>query len=172
MVDSRSMEPHEHPVDPMASPNDGDDIEIPEDPDFEQALKGLPEIKVPQSFLPSVMFQVYEKHAREKIVLWQVVLIALLLLGGACAFLALDVAALMESTGEPSLAQAFNNKVEAVLNNFDQVIAAFGTLVSISWSLAKGTAAHFVTQTPPLVMAVLAAALVALVFGVRRFLDR
>ncbi|CAM2008398.1 hypothetical protein [Acanthopleuribacter pedis] len=172
MVDSRSMEPHQNPADDASLSADQQAVEIPEDPDFDQAFKGLPEIKVPQSFLPSVMFQVYEKHAREKIVLWQVALIAVLLLAGAGAFLSLDVLAHMEVGGHLSFGQAFSDKVDTVLQSFDQVIAAFGTLVSISWSLAKGAGGHLVKETHPLVLVGGVAVLVGLFVAVRRFLDR
>ena len=149
-----------------------DDTDLPEDPLLEESLRGLPEIKVPSTFLPNVMFQVYEKHARERISIPQVLLISAVLLILTIGFFTLDIYDYMAGHDIDGFSQGMSIKVKAVLAQFDEWLSAFGGLVSASWQIVSGSLGYFFKNVSIGIQILILLMILALGFGAKRLLNR
>lgn len=128
------------PQDSGAGGSMNDDDFDGRDPFLEQSLRSLPEIQVPSSFLPNVMFRVYERHARESIRIPTAIALTLLLLLGALLFFFLDVHDHMDRAGLETFSQALDHRIDTISADFDYLFSAIGGILSASWQILSGSA--------------------------------
>jgi len=124
-----------------SAPNPGSEAqdEFPEDPIIEQSIKGMPSLQVPGSFLPNVMYQVYEIHHRDRIGLGKAVLICAALLAISFGFYAWDVWDEVVRDGG-GFGDVFEERTRAAIASFDTLFSAISGMLSAAWQLALGTA--------------------------------
>ena len=124
------------------------DQDIPEDSFISETLEGLSEIRVPSEFLPNVMFQVYERHHRDKVSWPRVIVISLVLMACSIGFFSWDVSDYRETQGLNNFKEAFDQKMDLVLDSLDKLFSAVSGIVGASWQLVGGAMKHFFTETP------------------------
>ncbi|MDJ0838901.1 MAG: hypothetical protein QNK37_20445 [Acidobacteriota bacterium] len=124
------------PIDPML--DNQTDEDVPEDPFLTETLSNLSDIRVPSEFLPNVMFQVYERHHRDRLSWPQVMLISFILIVVSTGFFAWDVLDYMKAEGLSGFGTALDRKLDLVLNRFEGFLSAAGSVVSAGWQLLSG----------------------------------
>jgi len=130
--------------------------EIVEDPFIEETISSLEEVRVPSNLLPTVMYQVYERHHRNTLHWGRVCLIALLLALLAVIFFVLDVGALQEARGLDSFGAAFDVRLDEIISRIESFFSSIGHVLAAGWQLLLGTVrqAPFVTASIVVVLAV------------------
>ncbi len=137
-----------------------------DDPVLSQSIRSLATVEVPPAFLPNVMFQVYERHHREKVSIPWVVALSLLLIIMSVGLFIWDVIEFGRAQGLDNFQQALSRKSKDLVDNFDSLFAALSGLVSASWQLLS----LFFSTTPVLLQISIFAGLLVLAFFTRKWL--
>jgi len=151
------------PIEPDESPAE----EQPEDSFVTESLRNLARIQVPATFLPNVMFQVYEKHHRRKINPRFVVLVSFTLLLLSLGFFLWDV---IDYMGENSLGfeKACESRVDQAVANLDGVAAAVTAFLSATWDILVSLTVAAFTAAPLISSVSLVAVLAGIAYLVRK----
>ncbi len=149
------------PEPPAADSGQGDPDE---DPFIEASMQTLESVQVPRSFLPNVMYQVYEIHHRDKISVPKTAIACLALLALSVAFYFWDVADAAARGGIP-FGEAFSLRLRAVMVNFDSVFSAISGMVAAAWQLAVGVSSRFLGGVIGVGVLLLAASATLFVFA-------
>lgn len=150
----------------------GGSQDIPEDSFISETLGGLSEIRVPSEFLPNVMFQVYERHHRDKVSWPRVFVVSLVLLACSLGFFAWDVSDYQEAQSLGSFQKALDQKMDLVLGSLDNLFSAVSGVVGASWQLVGGATKHFFLETPGWIQFLILLLAIALAWLLKKTLSR
>ena len=122
------------------------DEDFPEDPLLSQSLGLLAKVQVPASFLPNVMYRVYETHHREKIKMPRVALMGLALLLASAAFFAWDVLDYMHLHGLPGFGEALSRKIDIMISQWDRLLSTTAGIFNATWHIITGAGLMLLTR--------------------------
>lgn len=148
MVDEKSNTdqpaPEEWPESMDAAMSESFDME---DSFLTESLSGLSKVTVPASFLPNVMFRVYEKHHREKLPRLFIVAASLVLAVLCALFFALDVNAYTTSHNVSSFAEGMTLKLDLLRDFSSRLAAESAGFFTAAWRIIAGAASATSTST-------------------------
>ena len=145
-------------------PPDMNLTEFAEDPMINQSLETLSKVDVPADFLPTVMYQVYERHHRDKVNWVFTSMISLALLISTLIFFTWDAADYGKTQNVDGFGTALTEKFRITVEPFQANLDAFGNIVKTTW---KVTTAPY-SKSPVLAYGLTLVILVATVLFWRR----
>lgn len=170
MVDHKNEEPKtplEH-GETVRDQENLDDFELEENDPMLASLSQLPKIHVPSTFLPNVMYRVYEKHHRDKISLPFVMISSLLLLAAALVAMVLDVHRYQDLEGLSTFGEAFGTRMTQFSNNFSSSMSSVATFLDICWNFVSAAVAALIAGNASLNLVILVVVVIALPFIIKK----
>ena len=113
-------------------------MDIPEDSFISETLGNMEDVNVPSEFLPNVMFQVYERHHRNKLN-WTIIgVTSLVLLLLTVGFFLMDVLDYRSTEQIGTFGRALELRMEQLGEVFGNGVATLGSVVTTAWEIISG----------------------------------
>ncbi len=146
-------------------------MDLPEDGLISESLSGLPDVPVPSTLLPNVMFRVYERHYRDQINWKFVGVIGTLLLALAVGFFAWDVVLYQKAQGLGSFSEALSHKGDLIYADIDAVFSSLTGLLKATWQIVAASLDVYLGGVPVFAQILIAMGLLILAFFTLKWLS-